>query len=155
MEGHLARKHYRCPPRRANFKTGSSWYGNEIYLKAHGRWCHLHRAVDRSGALVDATFSERRDLTAARAFLRSAKAAVGIVPDRVTTDGHDSDPRTIRAELGKQVQHRPIRTLDNKLEQDHRGIKGRDRPRHFLRPRSRHNQHVPAHSRRRRFLRRA
>jgi len=28
------------------------------------------------------------------------------MPDRVTTDGHDAYPRSIRTELGKHVQHR-------------------------------------------------
>jgi len=34
----------------------------------------LYRAIDRSGALVDVMFSEHRDMAAARAFFRSAKA---------------------------------------------------------------------------------
>ena len=52
----------------------------------------------------------------------------GITPDRVTTDGHDSYPRAIRTELGKDVRHRTSAYLNNRLEQDHRGIKGRYRP---------------------------
>jgi transposase-like protein len=32
--------------------------------------------------------SEHRDMAAAQAFFRSAKAATGMTPDRVTTDGH-------------------------------------------------------------------
>jgi len=145
---------------------------DETYLRVHGRWCYLYRAIDRSGALVDVLFSEHRDMAAAKAFFRSAKAVTGIVPDRVTMDGHDSYPRAIRAELGTDVGHRTSRYLNNKLEQDHRGIKGRywpmrgfkcprsaarfcrgyDELRNFLRPRSHHNQHVPADHRRLRFL---
>jgi len=154
--------------RRRRGKAGCSWYVDETYIKVHGRWCYLYRAIDRSGALVDVMFSEHRDMAAARAFFRSAKAVTGIMPDRVTTDGHDSYPRAIRTELGKGVRHRTSRYLNNKLEQDHRGIKGRYRPmrgfkcprsaarfsraydelRNFLRPRSRHHQHVPADQRR-------
>ena len=44
------------------------------------------------------------------------------MPDRVTTDGHDSYPRAIRSELGKGVRHRTSRYLNNRLEQDHRGL---------------------------------
>jgi transposase-like protein len=51
-----------------------------------------------------------------------------VTPDRVTTDGHDSYPRAIRTELGKNVRHRTSAYLNNRLEQDRRGIKGRDRP---------------------------
>ena len=160
---------------RRHGKIGRSWYVDETYVKVHGRWCYLYRAIDRSGALVDVMFSEHRDMTAAKAFFRSAKAVTGITPDRVTTDGHDSYPRAIRTELGKRVLHRTSAYLYNRLEQDHRGIKGRYRsmrgfkcPRsaarfcrafdevcNFLRPRSRPYQHVCADQRRLRFLRRA
>ena len=93
----------------------------------HGRWCYLYRAIDRNGNLVDVLFSEHPDRAAAQAFFRSAQAVTGVTPDRVTTDGHDSDPRAIRTELGKGVRHRTSRYLNNRLEQDHRGIKGRYR----------------------------
>ena len=73
-------------------------------------------------------FSEHRDMAAAQAFFRSAQAVTGITPDRVTTDGHDSYPRAIRTELGQGVRHRTSAYLNNRLEQDHRGIKGRYRP---------------------------
>jgi len=139
-----------------------------------GRWCYVYRAIDSTGALVDVMFSERRDMQAAKAFFRSAKAATGITPDRVTTDGHGSYPRAIRTELGRHVRHRTSRYRNNGLEQDHRGLKGRYRPmrglkcprsaarfcrghdelRSFLRPRSRQNQHVPALRRRLLHLRR-
>jgi transposase-like protein len=52
----------------------------------------------------------------------------GITPDRVTTDGHDSYPQAIRTTLGKGVRHRTSAYLNNRLEQDQRGIKGRYRP---------------------------
>jgi putative transposase len=77
---------------------------------------------------VDVRLSETRDMAAARAFFRSAKTVIGITPARVTTDGHDSYPRAIRSELGRHVRHRTNRYLNNRLEQDHRGIKGRYRP---------------------------
>ena len=132
------------------------------------------QVLDRSGALIDVLLSERRDMKAARAFFRSAKAVTGVTPDRVTTDGHDSYPRAIRNELGRDVRHRTSRYLNNRMEQDHRGIKGRYRPmrgfkcprsaarfcqaydelRNFLRPRSRPHQHIPADRRRLLHLRR-
>jgi len=111
--------------RRRHGKVGCSWYVDEMYLKVHGRWCYLYHAIDRSGALIVVMFSEHRDMAAARAFFRSAKATTGVTPDRVTTDRHDSYPRAIRTELGKEVRHRTRRYLNNRLEQDHRGIKGR------------------------------
>src|SRR3954470_23954367 len=114
--------------RRRRGQVGRSWYVDETYLKVHGRWCYLYRAIDRNGNLVDVLFSEHRDMEAARAFFRSAKAVTGITPDRATTDGHHSYPRAIRTTLGKRVRHRCSQYLNNRLEQDHRGIKGRYRP---------------------------
>ncbi|MBE7157536.1 MAG: DDE-type integrase/transposase/recombinase [Rhodospirillales bacterium] len=52
-------------------------------------------------------------------------AVTGITLDRVTTDGHDSYPRAIKTELGDGVRHRTSRYLHNRMEQDHRGLKGR------------------------------
>jgi transposase-like protein len=46
----------------------------------------------------------------------------------VTTDGHDAYPRAIRETLGEQVIHRCSQYMNNRMEQDHRGIKGRYRP---------------------------
>ncbi len=46
----------------------------------------------------------------------------------MTTDGHDSYPRVIRETLGSDVLHRTNRSLNNRLEQDHRGIKQRSYP---------------------------
>src|ERR1700744_2169477 len=109
-------------------KVGKSWYTDETYIKVHGHWCYLYRAIDRNGALVDVMFSEHRDMAAAMAFFRSAKTVTDVTPDRVTTDGHDSYPRAIRTKLGAEVKHRTSQYLNNRLEQDHRGIKGRYQP---------------------------
>ena len=86
--------------RRRRGKAGRSWYVDETYIKVHGQWRYLYRAIDRSGALVDVMFSEHRDMAAAKAFFASAKMVTGITPDQVTTDGHDSYPRAIRTTLG-------------------------------------------------------
>jgi putative transposase len=151
--------------------AGMSWYVDETHLKVRGRWCYLYRAIDRHGNLIDAMLSEHRDMQAAKAFFRSAKATMGFRPDRVTTDGHGSYPRAIRTVLGKTVRHRTSAYLNNRLEQDHRGIKGRIRCmrgfkshdaaerfcrehgelRNLLRPCRRHNQIVSASLRRARF----
>ena len=109
-------------------KAGRSWSVDETSIKVHGRWCYLYRAIDRNGNLVDSLLSETRDLKAARRFLRSARAVVGHAPDRVTTDGHDAYPRAIRGTLGRKVIHRRSRYLNNRLEQDHRGVKQRYYP---------------------------
>ncbi len=147
---------------------GRHWHVDETYLRVRGRWCYLYRAIDRAGNLVDSLLSEHRDMAAAQAFFRSARAATGVTPERVTTDGHGSYPRAVRTTLGRRVEHRTSAYKNNSLEQDHRGIKGRircmrgfkslhsaarfcrayDELRSLLRPRTRYNQDVPASRRR-------
>lgn len=139
-----------------------------MYLKVKGRWTYLYRARDREGNLVDVLLSEKRDKAAAEAFFRSARTVTERVPERVTTDGHDSYPGAIKAEVGEAVRHRTNRYLNNHLEQDPRGIKQRTRPmsgfqsvksaqrfcrvsdevRNFLRPCSRRNEGVSLAQRR-------
>jgi transposase-like protein len=151
------------------------WHVDETYLKVGGRWCYLYRAIDRDGQLVDTMLSEHRDMAAAQAFFRSAKSVTGMTPDQVTTDGHGSYPRAIRSTLGRRVVHRASAYKNNRLEQDHRGVKGRircmrgfksfasaerfcrsyDELRNHLRSCTRHNQYVPVSRRRLLHLRRA
>jgi putative transposase len=148
---------------------------DETYLKVRGKWAYLYRAVDRDGNLIDAMLSEHRDMAATKAFFRSAKATICYRPHRVTTDGHGSYPKAIRTTLGRTVWHRTSADLNNRLEQDHRGIKGRIRCmrgfksdpsaarfcrehgelRDLLRCRRRHNQPVCAATRRSRFTKAA
>ena len=101
---------------------------DETYVNVKGKWCYLYRAIDRDGNLVDSMFSEKRDMEAAKRFFKQAVDVVGHAPERVTTDGHDSYPRAIRETLGHDVLHRTNRYLNNRLEQDHRGIKQRYYP---------------------------
>src|SRR3982751_4496303 len=154
---------------------GRHWHVDETYLKVRGRWCYLYRAIDRDGNLVDTMLSEHRDMAAAQAFFRAAQAATGVTPERVTTDGHGSYPRAIRSTLGRRVVHRTNAYKNNRLEQDHRGVKGPtrcmrgfksfasaerfcrsyDELRNHLRPCTRHNQYVSTSRRRLLHLRRA
>ena len=101
---------------------------DETYIKIHGKWCYLYRAIDHDGNLVDSMLSEKRNMGAAQQFFKQAGARVGSVPDQVTTDGHTSYPRAIRETMGGNVQHRTSKYLNNRLEQDHRGIKQRYYP---------------------------
>jgi putative transposase len=149
--------------------VGNSWYVDETSIRVQGRWSYLYRAIDRGGHLLDAQLSDTRDLAAAEAFFRSAWAVTGVMPDRITTDGHDAYPRAVRNVFGDQVTHRTNRYLNNRLEQDHRGIKQRYRPttgfktfasaarfcrvfdeiRAFCRPQLHHNQRLSLDQRRR------
>src|SRR5689334_4790566 len=106
--------------------------------------------------------SEHRNMAAAQAFVRSAKAVTGLRPDQITTDDHGSYSRAIRSTLGRHFGHRTSTYKNSRLEQAPRGVKARppclrefksfaspgricrhhDDLRTFLRPRTRHNQPV-------------
>ena len=111
--------------KRRSGKRGGKWHVDETYLKVKGKWCYLYRAIDKEGNLIDVRLSKKRDMGAAKAFFKKALSTAGEPPERVTTDGHDAYPRAVKEELGEEVQHRTSRYLNNGLEQDHRGIKGR------------------------------
>lgn len=152
-------------------KAGRSWYVDETYLKVGGKWHYLYRAIDRDGNLVDSMLSEHRDMVSAKQFFSQARKVTGCVPERVTTDGHDSYPRAIRRVLGRKVVHRTNRYLNNRMEQDHRGIKQRyypmrgfgnydsasrfcsafDEQRNYFRYRTRPKQTIPLPEQRRMF----
>ncbi len=115
--------------------------------------------------------AEKRDMEAAKRFFKQAVDVVGHSPERVTTDGHDSYPRAIRETVGSQVMHRTNAYLNNRLEQDHRGVKQRyypmrgfgsfesaarfccafDELRNYLRPRQRMGETVSLEQQRRVF----
>jgi putative transposase len=116
-----------CEPARRG-QAGRSWYVDETYVNVKGKWGYLYRAIDRHGNLVDSMLSEKRDMEAAKRFFKQAVEVAGHAPERVTTDGHDSYPRAIRETLGNDVIHRCTPYLNNRLEQDHRGIKQRYYP---------------------------
>jgi len=109
-------------------QAGSSWYVDETYIKVNGQWCYRYRAIDRKGNLVDTVLSQTRDMDAAQRFFRQARVVAGQAPERVTTDGHSAYPRAIRETLGEAVEHRCNQYLNNRMEQDHRGIKQRAYP---------------------------
>ncbi len=64
-------------------------------------------------------------MDAAKRFFTAALDVAERAPARVTTDGHDAYPRAIRETLGEEVTHRCNPYLNNRIEQDHRGIKQR------------------------------
>jgi putative transposase len=157
--------------RRRQGRVGRCWYVDETYLKVSGRWVYLYRAIDKQGQLIDSMLSAKRDMAAAQRFFRSAQTVAGRRPEQVTTDGHHSYLRAIAEVLGKKVKHRCSRYKNNRIEQDHRGVKQRyypmlgfksfrsaqrfcrsfDELRNYFRPRQRCNQVVPMARRREQF----
>src|ERR1035437_10425733 len=54
--------------RRCKRPMGKSWRMDETYIKVHGQWKYLYRAVAREGDTIDFLLRAKRDCAAARAF---------------------------------------------------------------------------------------
>jgi putative transposase len=100
---------------------------------------YLYRAIDSNGDTIEFWFSERRNLTTAKQFLRKALKRHGR-PERIVIDGSQTNREAIlscdtadRLQNRSQRDLKPIcirqsRYLNNRIEQDHRRIKRRVRP---------------------------
>ena len=123
--------HRRC--RRELRMTNHSWRVDETYLRVAGKWTYLYRAVDSTGATIDFLLSAGRDAAAAKRFFQKALQAPGHPRPRViNVDGNPSYSKVITelkrtGELGRRCRCRPVRYLNNIIEQDHRAIKRRVR----------------------------
>ena len=107
--------------------VGTRWRVDETYVRLHGRWTYVYRAIDQDGQVVDAYFSQRRNATAAQTFFQYAIDETGVRPERVTTDKAKCYPPALRAVL-PEVEHRTSKYLNNGMERDHGNLKQRVYP---------------------------
>ena len=110
-------------------QVGGSWRCDETYIKVKGEWVYLYRAVDKTGKTVDFHLSRKRDVNAAKAFLRKAMERQRI-PTKITLDAYAASHRAVAdlkrdGELPKRVRVRSSKYLNNIVEQDHRHVKQR------------------------------
>jgi len=115
------------------------WHIDETYVRVRGQWRYLYRAIDSNGDTVEFWLSERRNLTAAKRFLRKAFKRHGR-PERIVIDGSQTNQEAIlscdtesRLQDRSRCELKPIRIrqsayLNNRIEQDHRAIRRRVRP---------------------------
>ena len=107
-----------------------SWRVDETYIKVAGKWAYLYRAVDSAGETIEFMLSPKRDLIAAKLFLRLALSAGGPPPRVINVDGHPAYATAVAelkqsGELGRRCHCRTAPYLNNIIEQDHRFIKKR------------------------------
>ena len=110
-----------------------SWRVDETYIKVAGQWAYLYRAVDSAGETIEFMLSPKRDLIAAKLFLRLALSAGGPLPRVINVDGHPAYASAVAdlkqsGELGRRCRCRTAPYLNNIIEQDHRFIKKQSRP---------------------------
>jgi putative transposase len=116
--------------RRCKRPVGGSWRMDETYVRIHGEWKYLYRAVDKEGHTVDFLLTAKRDLAAARRFLEHAIGQHGL-PDKITIDKSGANTaavQSIQADTGAPIELRQVKYLNNIVEQDHRAIKRIIRP---------------------------
>jgi transposase-like protein len=116
--------------RRELRRPNRSWRVDETYLKVAGDWAYLYRAVDSAGETIEFMLSPKRDLIAAKLFLRLALSGEGPSPRVINVDGHLAYAGAIAelkqsGELGRRCGCRTSPYLNNVIEQDHRFIKKR------------------------------
>jgi transposase-like protein len=93
------------------------------YLKIKGYDAYLYREIDKEGNLIDVYLSDKRDKEAAKRFFKNCIKTTGVTPFQITTDKEPAFPDAIKNVLGDDVKHRDSRYMNNRMEQNHRGIK--------------------------------
>ncbi len=107
--------------RRELRRPNRSWRVDETYLKVAGNWAYLYRAVDSAGKTIEFMLSPKRDLIAAKLFLRLAMSGGGPLPRVINVDGHPAYPSAIAelkqsGELGRRCRCRTSPYLNNIIE---------------------------------------
>src|SRR4051812_1131608 len=104
---------------------------DETYIKVNGKWVYLYRAVDKEGNTIDFMLPETRDRLAVLKFFKKAIGSSGM-PKTVNIDKSGSNTSALERinhllfidglwHLLIEVRH--VKYLNNRVEQDHRGIK--------------------------------
>ena len=122
----------RCRPHLKS--TNDSWRVDETYIKVKGEWMYLYRAVDSGGSTLEFMLSDTRDASAAKRFFKKLlKADHTCTPRVINVDRNPSYPKAFDelktdGMLAQGCDLRPIKYLNNIIEQDHRFIKRRVKP---------------------------
>jgi transposase, IS6 family len=120
---------------RAKLKpTNDSWRVDETYVKVRGDWLYLYRAVDSAGNTIDFVLSPHRHASAAAYFFRHLLSQPHAATPRVINVDKYPAYRTAfdalqqAREIAADCELRPVKYLNNIIEQDHRFIKRRVKP---------------------------
>ena len=113
--------------------VGNSWRMDETYIKVNGVWVYLYRAVDSLGNTIKFLLRKHRDATAAKALFRKAFKH-NHSPNNIAIDKSGSNISALKAankELTQDnlIEVTQVKYLNNIIEQDHRFIKKRTKPR--------------------------
>ena len=105
--------------------TNDSWRVDETYVKVGGRWMYLYRVGDSTGQTLDFLLNETRSTRAAKRFFRKVLGRPQRVAPRVINEdrnaAHIGAVRDLKRAglLPKDCERRPLKYLNNIVEQDH------------------------------------
>lgn len=109
-------------------KATDKWHVDATYIRVEGKWVYFYRAIDKEGNLVDVYLSDTRDQAAAEAFFEQAAKTTGVYPEQITSDKEPALYPAIENVFGDYTTHRDNKYMNNRIEQDHRGVKSRTGP---------------------------
>jgi transposase, IS6 family len=106
------------------------WRVDETYVKVAENRAYLSRAVESAGETIEFMLWLKRNLIAAKLFLRLALSAGGPPPRVINVDRHRAYASAIAElqqsdELGRRCRCQTSPYMNNVIEQDHRFIKKR------------------------------
>jgi transposase, IS6 family len=107
---------------------------DETYVNVRGAWAYRYRALDSDGNTLEFVLSPHRHAQAAEYFFRQALGSAHTgMPRVINVDGNAAYPPAVavlQAEgtLAAACELRPVKYLNNRIEQDHRFIKRRVKP---------------------------
>ena len=93
------------------------WHLDEVFVKINGERHYLWRAVDHEGEVLESYVTQKRDKSAALAFLKKALKRHGKA-ETIVTDGLKSYPAAMRS-LGNVDRREMGRWLNNRAENSH------------------------------------
>lgn len=92
---------------------------DEIYVKIRGKWRYLYRAIDKQGNPIDFLLTAKRDLDAAKRFLRKMlKDEPLLSPGKIDTDGANTFPSPIKTAVDDGLLNpNPLHYVPKHLQQ--------------------------------------
>jgi transposase-like protein len=111
--------------------SGTSYRLDETYIKVGRQWKYLYRALDKEGNTIEFMLSAKRDIPAAKRFIKKMmRADHRRLPFSISVDKHASYPDAFISSqeekvLPKDCNLRRTKYLTNIVEQDHRFVRRR------------------------------
>ena len=106
-------------------QTQWQWHLDEVFVKINGIQHYLWRAVDHEGEVLESYVTKTRDKPAALRFLKKARKRYGS-PRTVITDRLRSYSAAMK-EIGNSDRQEVGRHLNNRAENSHLPLRGRER----------------------------